>query len=112
MDFFNWYKRRINRIYPTVFTWALIAAVFFDQRYDMPEILIKGGGWFVSCIMIYYVVLWFIRKFLKKHLKWVFFMAATITLLWYFVLGFGEKAVIICMDGITLNGAIISYLCF
>ena len=92
MDFFNWYKRRINRIYPTVFTWALIAAVFFDQRYDMPEILIKGGGWFVSCIMIYYVVLWFIRKFLKKHLKWVFFMAATITLLWYFVLGFGEKS--------------------
>ena len=92
MDFFNWYKRRINRIHPTVFTWALIAAVFFDQRYDMPEILIKGGGWFVSCIMIYYVVLWFIRKFLKKHLKWVFFMAATITLLWYFVLGFGEKS--------------------
>ena len=22
-DFFNWYKRRINRIYPTVLMWAL-----------------------------------------------------------------------------------------
>ena len=28
--FFNWYKRRINRIYPTVFAWALMACVCFD----------------------------------------------------------------------------------
>lgn len=58
----------------------------------MLEILIKGGGWFVSCIMIYYVVLWFICKFFKKYFKWVFFMVVIIMFLWYFVLGFGEKS--------------------
>lgn len=28
-DFFNWYKRRINRIYPTVLMWAAIMAFVF-----------------------------------------------------------------------------------
>ena len=29
-DFPNWYKRRINRIYPTIIMWALVSAVIFQ----------------------------------------------------------------------------------
>lgn len=84
--FDNYYKRRINRIYPTVFMWALMASVFFRQQYDMTYIVLYGGGWFVSCIMIYYVVLHFIRKYAFSHLKVVFLFFALLTLVWYWVM--------------------------
>lgn len=67
-SFGNYYKRRISRIYPTVFAWAVILALL-DHRRSMIEILLHGGGWFVSCIMIYYVVLFFIRRYCLGHLR-------------------------------------------
>lgn len=42
--FDNWYKRRINRIYPTVFAWAIIAAFAFNYQNDMKFTVIHGGG--------------------------------------------------------------------
>lgn len=84
--FDNYYKRRINRIYPTVLMWALMASIFFQQQNDMTHIVLYGGGWFVSCIMIYYVVLHFIRKFAFNHLKAVFFFFALLTLAWYWLI--------------------------
>lgn len=41
--FDNWYKRRINRIYPTVFAWAIIAAFVFNHQNDMKFTVIHGG---------------------------------------------------------------------
>lgn len=89
-SFFNWYKRRINRIYPTVFSWALLSSAFISYPKDMFEIITSGGGWFVSCIMCYYVVLWFIKKYAINHLKEVFGGVAIVVLLWYFMFGFGD----------------------
>lgn len=71
-SFGNYYKRRISRIYPTVFMWALLSSFLFNNNDNMLEIVKSGGGWFVSCIMIYYVVLYFIRKFAFDYLKPVF----------------------------------------
>lgn len=42
--FDNWYKRRINRIYPTVFAWAIMGAFIFGYHYDMKHTIIHGGG--------------------------------------------------------------------
>lgn len=66
--------------------WALMASVFFRQQHNMTYIVLYGGGWFVSCIMIYYVVLHFIRKFAFNHLKAVFFFFALLTLVWYWLI--------------------------
>ena len=30
-DFFNWYKRRINRIYPTIFAWAFSHCIYVNK---------------------------------------------------------------------------------
>lgn len=84
--FDNWYKRRINRIYPTVFAWAILSAFFFNQHQSMDYTIIHGGGWFVTCIMIYYVVLYFIQRFLLHHLKWVFGIVTLICIVWYFII--------------------------
>lgn len=96
-NFFNWYKRRINRIYPTVLMWAVISAFFFGQRYGMDFIVLHGGGWFVSCIMIYYVLLYFIRRYLVDKQKWVFLAACLVVVGWYLA----EDSSIIFMYGET-----------
>lgn len=82
-NFFNWYKRRINRIYPTVLMWAAIMAFMFDTRLGMDFIILHGGGWFVSCIMIYYVLLYFVRRYFVDRLKWVLGAACIVVLGWY-----------------------------
>lgn len=48
--FDNYYKRRINRIYPTVFMWALLASVLFNNKDNMQEIIIWGGGWLLPVL--------------------------------------------------------------
>ena len=67
--FDNWYKRRINRIYPTVFACAILTSFTLCNEDDMKSIILYGGGWFVSCIMIYYIVLYFVRRYFIDHLK-------------------------------------------
>lgn len=86
LRFDNWYKKRINRIYPTVFAWAIISAFFFGIQSDMKFTIIHGGGWFVTCIMIYYVILFFIRKFVSGKLKLVFVLFSLISIIWYILL--------------------------
>lgn len=87
----NYYKRRINRIYPTVFAWALLACLFFAKEDDFVSILLTGGGWFVSCIMIYYVVLYFIRKALFNHLKTVLVVSVAVSIGLYWLFSDGDN---------------------
>jgi len=82
--FDNWYKRRINRIYPTVFAWAMVAAFVFGGEKPMDEIIIRGGGWFVTCIMMYYVVLYFVRKYLINRLWYVLVCVFVGCTVWYY----------------------------
>lgn len=63
-NFFNWYKRRINRIYPTVFAWAFVCACFFHGNRNMAEVIVSGGGFFVSCIMIFYILFYPIKRYI------------------------------------------------
>ena len=41
--FDNWYKRCINRIYPTVFAWAIVGAFIFNYHNEMRYTVINGG---------------------------------------------------------------------
>lgn len=84
--FDNWYKRRINRIYPTVFACAIICAFVFNQHHSMDYTIIHGGGWFVTCIMLYYIILYFIQRFCLNQLKWVLGIAALISVIWYLII--------------------------
>lgn len=52
----------------------------------MDYTIIHGGGWFVTCIMIYYVILYFIQRFMLSHLKWVFGVVILICIAWYYTM--------------------------
>lgn len=82
--FFDWYKRRINRIYPTVFAWAIMRCLWINSNENIITIILNGGGWFVTCIMLYYIVFWAIRQIIERlrfePIKaWIFTLILTIT---------------------------------
>ena len=85
--FFNWYKNRIDRIYPTVFAWALIKSILFCNTSDnMLEVIMYGGGFFVSCIMIFYIFFFFIKKYASNHLYFVLLISTIATCTSFFLI--------------------------
>ncbi len=83
--FDNWYKRRISRIYPTVLMWGFITAFLINPSYTVRDSILSGGGWFVSCIMVYYVILYFVWKFFRNHLWITMLGAAVVTVVFYYL---------------------------
>lgn len=61
LRFDNFIKRRISRIYPTVFIVAIVGTLLFGKSDNIVSIILYGGGWFVSCIMIYYALIWLVK---------------------------------------------------
>lgn len=91
--FFNWYKNRINRIYPTVFAWALIKSILFCNTSDnMLEVIMCGGGFFVSCIMIFYIFFYFIKKYASNKLYYVLVASAILTSCAYYLIDNTDSA--------------------
>lgn len=81
--FDNWYKRRLMRIFPPVFCWGLLSCIFFSNCQNMQSVMIYGGGWFVQCILIYYVVAYFIRKYAINQLLNIFICCSVISVVWF-----------------------------
>lgn len=67
-NFWDYYRKRIQRIYPTVFAVVLAESILFGRQFDLFYVLLYGGGWFVSCIMVMYIVLFIIGKYGRMHL--------------------------------------------
>lgn len=82
-EFPNWYKRRINRIYPTVLAIAIIKCIFFDSHPDIISIILSGGGWFVQCIMIYYVFIYFIGLYCRNKINLIIGIVSLASVIWF-----------------------------
>lgn len=83
--FDNWYKRRLNRIFPPVICWGIISAFCFGAQNSIDRVIVNGGGWFVQCILLYYILAYPIRKYMTKYLSAVFGCAAAAACIWYLV---------------------------
>lgn len=84
--FDNWYKRRINRIYPSVFACLAVALCVTHNSFESLTIGRLLGGSFVMAIMIYYILLYGVQKWLINHIPWTITATAIVTLVayWYF----------------------------
>lgn len=100
-DFFNWYKRRVNRIFPTIFAVAAISIVFFYENPTLKEIVVNPGGWFIQCIFIYYALFWFVKRYLINRLWVAYVINSVIALVWYLV--FWDYNVFVFYDGTYLR---------
>lgn len=85
--FGDWYKRRISRIFPPIFAWAIISALIWGGEYNVIHQSMNGFYWFIPCILAYYVVFYFLMKGCSGRIP-VILLAATIAVFGlYFVLG-------------------------
>lgn len=81
--FDEWYKRRIRRIYPSVLAFGLMSWLVWSYDMRLGDLLTVGAGWFVSCIMIYYVIFYAIRRWASDRL-WVPYVASAVLIaVWY-----------------------------
>lgn len=85
-EFPNWYKRRINRIYPTVLAMAILMRLYFNEQADIVSIILYGGGWFVSCIMVYYVIIYFVGLYCKDKINWVIAAISLGVIAWFYII--------------------------
>ena len=87
-SFDNYYKRRINRIYPSVWM-ALLFACLVSGCWTI-GVFNLVGAMFIRAIMIYYVLLYLIRRYAIDHIKLILSAVAIVTLAVY-VLWFPYK---------------------
>lgn len=81
--FDDWYKKRLMRIFPPIICWGIIAAFCFKSQSTLKDVIINGGGWFVQCILIYYVLGYIINKYAIDYLKFIFLACFLITIIWF-----------------------------
>lgn len=86
LEFPNWYKKRINRIYPTIIATAILGSLFFNTQTDIVEIILAKKYWFVPCIMLYYIAIFFIGSYFKDKFIPIFLLIALGTAVWFYFL--------------------------
>lgn len=93
--FDNYYKRRINRIYPSVIMsviFMLLVGYYSFQSLTWGKVL---GGEFIIAIMSYYILLWFVQRYLRNYIPWLFLFVAIVTAFAYYFFPYkyetGEK---------------------
>lgn len=84
--FDNWYKRRISRIYPSVFACLMVTATLGSITFGSLTWERLGGGEFVIAIMIYYVLLYGVQRWFIDRIPWVIGLTSVVTLIayWFF----------------------------
>ena len=86
-DFTDWYQRRLSRILPPIFAWAIISALIWGGKYNVVLQSMDGFYWFIPCILAYYVIFHFLMKRLAGKMP-VILIAATVAVFGlYFILG-------------------------
>ena len=100
-NFFNWYKRRVNRIFPTIFAVAVFDIVLFGLNPTLKDTVIGCGGWFIQCIFLFYAVFWFVKRYLMNKLWVAYVINANIAIVWYIF--FWDYDVFILYNGTYLR---------
>lgn len=82
-SFIGWYKRRINRIYPSVFTCAFVASLIYRHNYISIWQLL--GGEFIIAIMTYYILLYLINLYVPDKINLILGIVIAFTMISYWV---------------------------
>lgn len=70
-DFSSWYKRRVKRIYPSVIMASLLLSALFGRCITWQDIVLVLWAWFIPCIMVYYFILYFVRKYTPDRIRFI-----------------------------------------
>lgn len=112
-SFSIWYKRRIQRIWPSIIAWsAFVAPVFFRQSIHWQDIWLAGDFWFIHCIVVYYAMFYFLIPYLEKWIKPLVGVSVFMAVLYFFICMpitpysiYLESFHYVCFFGVMLMGA-------
>lgn len=83
-SFIYWYKLRIKRIWPTFIIWSIISSFYFNVPITWENIVLAKGYWFIQCIMISYIALFYILHYQKRFIKTYLTISIIITIIIFF----------------------------
>lgn len=85
VNFIDWYKRRLGRIFPTVIAVALVSCLIFRNQENFISVMSVEKYWFLQCILICYIVMYPIVRY-GLNLKVIFPISVVAFLFAYFFL--------------------------
>lgn len=110
----NWYRKRIQRLWPTVFIWAILAAILFGDELTWQKILFAPNYWFLQTIAVYYLLFYFIgSELIKRGGEWLLFIFLCISVVSALILPQGKGSIFhtkwhyLCHFSIMLMGALV-----
>ena len=87
-DFPNWYKRRINRIFPSLFAVTMLSCIVDKNMSGGGIFLILSGSgyWFIQCIMLFYLMIYFIGRYFKWDYLIIYITGTLFTFVWFMLI--------------------------
>ncbi len=81
--FFEWYKRRLSRIYPSLLIWkTLISALLFGTSISW-AIWLGDPYWFIKCILFYYILIYLILKYFIKYIRHLIIFSTLLSICYF-----------------------------
>lgn len=109
--FDNFMKRRIARIYPSSIATIIVLLLVQGSFENFEHIFLLGAGRdFLNAIMVYYVFLWFVRKYFSKKIPLLFGVILLITIVAYWFFPYKYETGVKGIYGITTIFRWIPYL--
>lgn len=78
--FDTWYKRRLSRLWPSCFAWAVIVGVLGVRTITVVAAMDGEMGWFLLAILQFYVVIYLIGKYFASKIAWAFWLIEVLCL--------------------------------
>lgn len=120
LDFSNWYKKRISRLWPSVFLWVLISNVVLGMPLTFERLILMDGYWFLQAIVINYALFYLVcnigyKRFGggKTYLGLVMIMSLLITIIYAVLMPRCEGSIFhtdlhyVCHFSVMIMGAIV-----
>lgn len=83
--FDNWYKRRLQRLWPAVFLWAVFAAIVWGDNLSWQKILVAPDYWFLQTIAVYYLLFYWTSNMIIRlgggYLKGLFVSSVVLSVI-------------------------------
>lgn len=83
--FAEWYKRRINRIFPSIIAVAIIGALVFGREDSFVDVIIAKRYWFIQCIFVLYPLLFLAKRFVSRHILLLIVLTVIVMLIYPFI---------------------------
>ena len=96
LNFVDWYKARLRRLWPSVFLWAIVAAAIWKTPLTISRLVLMDGYWFLQAIAIAYLLFYAFYKLTnqigggKNHLQYVFLLSLVVSIAFFFLMPVAE----------------------